>query len=271
MKIKKLFPEFKKKEQELLPTAFDTVGDVLIFNDFPEELKKKEEKIGKRLLEKFKHINVVAKKTGKYGGTYRTPKIKILAGERRKETVHKENGVLLKLHIEKVYFSARTATERLRIIEKVKKNERVLIMFSGIGVLPIEIAKHTQAKDVVGVEINPAAHEYALENAGKNKVDVDLYCGDVRKVVPTLQGTFDRIAMPLPKDATAFLDVALRKMKKGVIHVYVFGSLEDVPNMKEAIRGKVHTAKKTCRIMHPVKCGQFSPSDFRLRFDVHVR
>ena len=43
MKIKEMLKkELTKKELELLPTSFDLVGDVLIFNQFPDELIKKE-------------------------------------------------------------------------------------------------------------------------------------------------------------------------------------------------------------------------------------
>src|SRR3989344_6304512 len=98
MKVKELLQKkLTKKELELLPSSFDVVGDILIFNEFPQELEKKEKIIGQTILQNFKNIKVVSKKIKKYSGKYRLPKIKIIAGERRKETIHKESGVRLKL------------------------------------------------------------------------------------------------------------------------------------------------------------------------------
>ncbi len=271
MKIKEMLKkELTKKELELLPTSFDLVGDVLIFNQFPDELIKKEKIIGNKLLENFKNVKVIAKKTGKYSGTYRTPKLKLMAGQRRKETIHKENGISLKLHPENVYFSARTSTERKRIYQLVRKGEEVLVMFSGIAPLPVVIAKNTDVKEVYGVEINPFGHKYALENIQLNKLkNVKLFLGDVRKVLPEIDKKFDRILMPLPKTAEEFLDVALTKIKKnGMIHLYSFISMEEVPSMKKKIHQICKENNQKCIIKDVVKCGQFSPQEYRMCFDI---
>jgi tRNA (guanine37-N1)-methyltransferase len=273
MKLKELLKEkLTEKEIALMPSSFDTVGDILIFNDFPEELKKKEKKIGEEILKKLKHIKVVAKKTGKYSGRYRTPKLKIIAGEKRTETVHKENGVVLKLDIEKAYFSARTSTERKRIAQLVKPEEKILVMFSGIAPLPAVIAKNASPKEITGIEINKTAHKYALENVKLNKIkDIKLYCGDVRKIMPKINTKFDRILMPLPKTAEEFLDTALPKIKKnGIIHVYSFISLERAPEMAEKIKKICLENGKKCSVKNIVKCGQFSPAEYRMCFDVLV-
>ena len=42
MKLKK---DLTKKQLEILPTSFDVVGDILIFQDFLEKLKNKEKTI----------------------------------------------------------------------------------------------------------------------------------------------------------------------------------------------------------------------------------
>ena len=102
--LKDSLPE---KELKLMPTSFDVVGDILIFSEFPKELIKKEKLIGKVILDTYHPIKTVLKKTKKYSGKFRTPKLKIIAGEKRKETMHKENTVFIKLDVEKVYFSAR--------------------------------------------------------------------------------------------------------------------------------------------------------------------
>ena len=124
VKLRKILLDSKivnKKESSLVPSSFDVVGDIAIFNDFPKELRKKEKKIAQKLIESNKNINVVAKKSKKYSGRLRTPKLTHLAGEKRKTTTHVESGCRLSLDVEKCYFSTRSNTERLRIAKKVIK------------------------------------------------------------------------------------------------------------------------------------------------------
>jgi len=199
-----------KKDIKKIPRSFDIIGDILIFSDFPKELKKKEKDVGNYLLKKLKNIKVVAKKSKKYSGKKRTPKLKILAGEKRKETIHKESGVLIKINPEKAYFSVRSGTERLRIAKQVKKDESILVMFSGVSPLPLILSKHSKAKEIYGIEINKKAHKYAEENVKLNKrKNIKLFRGNVRKIIPKLK-KFDRIIMPLPKDSENYLNLAWR-------------------------------------------------------------
>ena len=273
MKLKKhLEQHLPKKVHPYLSNAFDTVGDILIFNKITEELQPYEKRIGELTLNHLKHIKVVCKKAGKYKGTYRTPVLRILAGKRTKETIHKENGVQLKLHTENTYFSTRTATERLRVAELVKKDERILVMFSGIAPFPLVIEKHSKAKEITAVEINPHAHKYAKENLKRNKSKkITLYNQDVKKQLPKLKGTFNRIIMPLPKIAIEFLDLALTKAKKGTtIHLYAFVLEDEVQQFKKRIQEICKTSKKKCRIQKVVKCGQYAPKEFRMSFDIKI-
>src|SRR3989344_5542938 len=149
MKLKQILKsKLTKKELSLVPTSFDIMGDVLLFNEFPKQLIKKEKLIANILLKQFKNIKVIAKKTEKYSGKYRLSKIKIISGEKRKETIHKENNCLIKLDIEKCYFSSRLANERLRISKLVKPNESILVMFSGAMPYGLVISKNSKAKEV---------------------------------------------------------------------------------------------------------------------------
>src|SRR3989338_10268696 len=111
--------------------SFDQIGNIIVFN---EEISKEKAKsfINNR-------IKTVAYKSKKYSGKLRLPRITILAGEKTKETIHKESGCLFKLNIEKCYLSVRSSNERLRIARQVKNNESVLVMFSGISPFPLVI------------------------------------------------------------------------------------------------------------------------------------
>src|SRR3989344_8745195 len=120
--------KLSEKELQLVPTSFDVVGDIMIFSEFPKELNKKEKLIGDTILETYPHIKTILKKTRKSSGKFRTARLKVIAGEKRKETTHKENNVFIKLDVEKVYFSPRMSSERKRITDLIKPNESVLVM-----------------------------------------------------------------------------------------------------------------------------------------------
>lgn len=257
-------------ELKFLPRGFDTVGTIAIFSDFPDELIKKEKIVGEALLSIYSHIKTVCKKTKQYSGKFRTPKLKIIAGKRTKETIHVENGVRLKLHVEKVYFSTRSGTERKRIAGLVKPGEDVLVMFSGCGPFVFCISKNTKANSVVGIEINPTAHKYALENIVLNKAkNTTLMCGDVNVVIPKLEKKFDRILMPLPKSAEDFLFAAFMAAKDGaIIHLYDFADEKVIPSQTvEKIDMACKKFNKKYKILSHVKCGQYSPGSYRVCVD----
>lgn len=260
-----------QKELAIMPTSFDVVGDILIFLDFPEELSKKERKIAERILQEFPNIKVVTKKVKQYSGRYRLPVLRIIGGARRKTTLHKENGIRLRLHVEDVYFSPRLSTERQRVMKQVKRDEDVLVLFSGCGPYVIAIAKNTPCREVVGIEINPKAHDFAKQNAELNKVQrkTKLYCGDADKTLPKLNRKFDRIIMPLPKSAADFLPAALKASKKGaIIHYYSFAEEGQFKEEERNVLAICERHEKKCRILKTTKCGQYSPGHFRICVDV---
>jgi tRNA (guanine37-N1)-methyltransferase len=259
-----------QKEISLMPKSYDIVGSILIFSDFQEKLIKKEKLVGKYLINSIKPVKTVCRKIVKYSGKYRLPKLKIIAGEKTKETTYKENGILLNLDVEKVYFSSRSGNERLRIAQLVKRGEDVLVMFSGCAPFPCVIAKNSQPKSVIGIEINPIAHKYALENIAINKLaNVGLIKGDVRKVLPNKK--FDRILMPLPKNAEDYLDLALKASKKGtIIHFYDFLNEKEFDLAKEKVIKACKRTKKKFKIINLVKCGHFGPGIYRICLDFKI-
>ncbi|HME86973.1 MAG TPA: class I SAM-dependent methyltransferase family protein [Candidatus Nanoarchaeia archaeon] len=271
MKLKEyLRNKLTKEEAELVPSSFDVVGDIAIFVEFPDELKKKQKIVGEALLEMNANLGVVCKKVGKYTGKYRTAKLEIIAGEKRKETIHVENGCKYMLDVEKVYFSPRSGNERQRISNLVKEKENVLVMFAGCGAFTIQVAK--RADSVTAIEANPTAHAYALKNVKLNKIgNVKTIKGDVTKVIPKLKETFDRIIMPLPKDAQKFLPDALKVAKKGSrIHLYQFGSDDDIETLKKDIENVFELNGKKCKFMNIAKAGEYAPHVHRLCFDILV-
>jgi tRNA (guanine37-N1)-methyltransferase len=261
----------KREQKEKLKIAFDHVGTIAIV-EVDRALVKKEKYIGKAILDSVPSVKTVLKKEGRHEGEFRTQNMKLLAGVNTRETMHRENGVSLWLDVEKVYFSPRLSNERKRIMQLVKPNEIILVMFSGCGVYPCVLAKNTAAKEIYGVELNPIGHQYGVRNVSINKLkNVKLYLGDVREVVPKLKKTFDRILMPLPKSSEEFLDVALAVAKKGtVIHCYDFLHEDHFQEAVKKIEKACIVAGKKSKIFSIFKCGQHSPHIYRICVDFVV-
>ncbi len=266
-----VFRFLTQTEREHFTAAFDQIGTIAIL-EIDAGLRKKEKQIAKALLEINPSIKTVLCKAGEHEGIFRTQRLKFLAGVDTRETMHRENGVQLGIDVEKVYFSPRLSNERKRVFQQVKKGESILVMFSGSGIYPVVISKNTKAKRIVGIEINPLAHSYALKNIKLNKIkNVEFIGGDVREVIPKLHEKFDRIIMPLPKSAENFLDLAFAAAKKGaIIHFYDFLHEDHFADAQEKIKNVCALAKRKCAIKKLVKCGQYSPHVFRICVDFVV-
>jgi len=246
-----------------LPSSYDVVGSIAIL---PEKTPSPKS-VAKTLLKKFKNLETVVIKTGIHSGKYRLQKTKILAGKKTKATLYKEHNCLFNLNIDQTYFSPRLSNERLRISKLIKPKETVLVMFSGIAIYPIILSKNSKAKEIYAVEVNPQSHKFATENLLQNKItNVKLYLGDVKFTLPKIKKTFDRIIMPLPSDADAYLYLALRKLKKkGIVHFYDFQTSGSEQKTIDKI--KEHCKPKILRI---VKAGQASPRKYRICVDFRI-
>lgn len=262
------------KEMEIIPKSQEVVGKILIL-EIPKELQVKEKLIAEAYLKANRSLETVVKKGEVHTGTFRTRKVKVLAGKNQKETLHSENGVKMWVNLEETYFSARSANERLRIAKLVKKGEEVLVMFSGVAPFQLVIAKNSPARMVYGIEINPFSHQLAMKNIALNGLNQKIVIneGDVRLLVPQLfsKKKFDRIVMPLPKTGEEFLDVAFYVAKKGTaIHLYAFLSNEEVAEHKKRIMQICTKLKHKVKVLRVVKCGQFAPNVFRMCFDLQL-
>ncbi|MGC8929156.1 MAG: TIM barrel protein [Candidatus Woesearchaeota archaeon] len=253
--LEKEFAEKKKNYKELLEEefgekaekikrAFEIVGDILI-TEIPREMECFEKKIGEILLKSNPGIKTVLKKAGAHEGEFRVQKYKLLAGIDKRETIYVENNCRFMLDIERVYFSTKLSTERLRIARMVSKEEDVLVMFSGYGAYPITILKHSNPRRVYAVELNEQAHKYALINKNLNKVSDEkliLIQGDVRTEVPRL--------LELRKPTIGLkshwnskeLKVRLKKRPK-VVEFYLRPG--DLENKKEEIGNRIKTLGKS--------------------------
>lgn len=258
-----------EEELRLVPRSFDIIGHVAIM-ELPEELLKHRKKIARAIARVHKKVRTVCLRTGDRSGEYRLRDLEVVLGSGT-ETEHVEHGCRFRLDVRKAYFSERESTERKRIAGQVKPGERVLVMFSGVCPYPIVIAKSQPlVSKVVGVEINPDAHGYALENARVNKVEgkVEPVLGDVREACPGL-GSFDRIVMPLPKSAGDFLGVALGCAKKGgTTHFYHIAREDDLyTEALGIIRKEARKAGRKAGVLAKRKVLPYGPRTFKVCVD----
>ena len=272
--IDDLFREFlTEEEMKHAPRSQEIIGEILLL-EIPDQLVGKEKQIAEAYLKTVKNIKTVVKKTAIHSGQFRTRRVEVLAGVDTKETTHLESGVRLFMNVEETYFSARLGHERLRIANLVKKGEDVLVMFSGSAPYPLVLAKHSEAKKIIGIELNPKAHGFAITNREKNKVSeerVQLINDDVRVAVPKLKQQFDRILMPLPKTSEEFLDTALPAAKKGAfIHLYAFLNQKEIVNEGQNIVNICEELGFELELINTVKCGQHAPYTFRVCYDLKV-
>lgn len=147
-------------------------------------------------------------------------------------------------------------------------------MFSGVAPYPLVIAKHSFAKEIIGIELNPFAHKYAQENVQLNNLSnkISLYKGDVKKIIPKLQKKFDRIIMPLPKTGELFLKYVFKLCKKkSIIHFYCFAKEKEFENVKQKVLKYCKNNMFKCNIIRVVKAGQISPRTYRICVDFQVK
>ena len=189
---------------------YKKIGDILILdnnheeNDF-EELSKKH---NVKTIMQIDHIQ----------GTKREPVYKILYGSET-ETINKENGCLFKLDLAKVMWSKGNNNERLRIAKLVGYDETVIDMFAGIGYFSIPIGVHSNAKQVISIEINPNSYHFLCENIKLNKIDnIIPILGDCKDETPKFKA--DRIIMGYVKTTHHYLDVAIDSLNEGGILHY---------------------------------------------------
>jgi len=249
-------------------SGFDIIGNIVILH--APKLTKKGKKLVKKLL-KYKNIKSVYIQSKIYG-RLRKPKLKWIAGKRQTETVHKENACIFKLDIKTCYFSPRLGSDRLEIAKKVKKNEAVLVMFSGVAPYGIVIGKKSKAKEIYCVEISKTASKYAKENIKLNKLNnVRIIQGDVKRIIPKLKRKFDRIIMARPQLRESFLKQAFMVSKKGtVIHFYDFLKKENIKEVKAKIEKEAKKARKKVRIMKVKKVREIAPYKYHIRVDFRI-
>ena len=209
------------EEIELVPRAYDLIGDIAVL-ELPDELLKHRETIGKAFHHMHKNFRTILVKKGAIAGTTRVREYDFLSGEHKTDTIHTEYGCRLAVDLSKAYFSPRLLEEHNRIAQLVGTNEFVVDMFCGVGPFPIHIARQKQAH-VVAIDINPEAISLLKTSIGLNKLigTIEPIVGDARDYSGNQIAV--RVIMNHPSGAFDFISDACRILKPhGILHYYDF-------------------------------------------------
>jgi tRNA (guanine37-N1)-methyltransferase len=203
-----------------LPRAFDVVGDVVLIR-IPESLRSHGAAVGGALLAFVPGARVVALDLGVHGEA-RLRRLERLAGVGPWTTVHRENGVLLDVDLERAYFSPRLAREHAGVAALVAIGERVIDFACGVAPFGVPIVRDGRAREVVAVDLNPRATELAERNL-RRVGDPDRF----RVVTDTLErfapsaGPCDRAILNLPHGGVKYVPtVGATVARGGTLHYY---------------------------------------------------
>ena len=261
---------FSQDELKILRRGFEIIGDIAIL-EIPDELEDRKHLIVEAVLRAHKHLKTVLRKKGEVSGIYRVASYEVLYGDRT-ETIAREFGCRYKVDPTKVYYSSRLSGERNRIANLVRDGENILVMFAGVGPYAILIARRKDVR-VVGIEINPVACEYFRENVKLNKVEgrVEVICGDVRDVVPSLNREFDRIVMPSPFIAEEYVYLLPHAVRKGtVVHYYTIAGEEEEEELPERVENEFRKNEMTVETTFMRRVGSYAPRVNRYVLDLRV-
>jgi len=260
-----------------LPHAMDFVGDIAIV-EVPPELEGYERMLGEAILATHKRVHTVLAKAGAVGGIYRVRELRVIAGEEKTETVHREHGCMYHVDLTKAYFSPRLSYEHLRVASQVKEGETVVDMFAGVGPFSVLTAKKHERVHVYAVDLNPDAIGLLERNIVVNRVEgkVIAVLGEVRQVVrERLRGVADRAIMNLPERAIEYVDVACEAVKPegGVIHYYGFESSSEPSEtaknrLVEAVKGN---GRRVDRVLLTRIVRATAPFTWQVAVDAEIR
>ena len=206
-----------------MKVRFDVVGDIAIIGSSTREA---ETSVAESILRNSPRLKVVLAKSGPVQGTFRLRKFRLIAGENRTTTVHRENGCIFHVDLATTHFSPRLVHERRLVSESVASGESVLNMFGGAGTFSVEIAKKSPSSIVYNVDINPEAIRMALKNALINRFRgrVIAVLADAKiAAIEVFPKRSNRIILPLPEKSREYMHIAILTLKRqGIIQYYDF-------------------------------------------------
>jgi tRNA (guanine37-N1)-methyltransferase len=270
--------KLEPKQLKRIYKSFDIVGDIAIVR-VPDSQRHQSTIIAEAIMSVHREVRAVWRQSSSVSGDFRLRSLEFVLGEKRTETLYREQGCVYRTDLREAYFSPRLSYERMRIAGLIKKGEAVVNMFAGVGCYSIAIAKHSEPLKVYSVDINPSAFKYILENIRLNRAEtlVVPLQGDAKTVIETeLQNVADRVLMPLPEKAYEYLDVALLALKPagGWIHHYSFEHADKNEDPIKKAESKLSEKLSTLCGEFRVEFGRIvrtiGPRWYQIVLDVHV-
>lgn len=256
----------------LLPGGFDSIGDIALLT-LPHAIHSAAGRIGEAILSLHRHIRVVALRQGNYSGAQRLVRMDVVAGEERLTTLHRENGIALFVDLATVYFSTRLAGERLRLAQQVQAGESVCVLCSGAGPCLLSIARHSQAQEIHGIELNEQAHACAVKNVQINRYEgrVHLHLGEAVNTLRLMPYSFDRMVIALPWNTASLVPAGLAHLRPGgALHCYAMEENGQRSRLLEALHNHCTEINRRVEILRSVRCGHCGPDLYRVCHDVII-
>ncbi|CDK28544.1 unnamed protein product [Kuraishia capsulata CBS 1993] len=155
--------------KEQIPSGFSKTGHLAHMN-LREEFKPYASIIGQVIIDKNPSIKTVVDKLDTIDTTFRTFKMKVIAGEDNFMVEQLENKCKFHFDFSKVYWNSRLSTEHERLVGNfVSKTDAICDVMGGVGPFAIPAAKKlcvTFAND-----LNPESYKYLKVNIQENKVE----------------------------------------------------------------------------------------------------
>jgi len=159
---------------------------------------------------------------------------------------------------------------------KIRKNERVMDLGTGCGILPLLLSHTTKAHSFVGVEIQKGLAECAEKNVVLNHLEdrISILMQDFRELKETFRpGSFDVVLSnpPYRKYRTGRINPSI---EKAIARHEIKGTLEDLISIASYLlphKGRcymIFPALRTVDLLMALRDGQLEPK--RLQF-VHPR
>jgi tRNA (guanine37-N1)-methyltransferase len=251
---------------------YDIFGNIAIIKG---EKKMRKEKIdeARELLKKPGVLTVLEKATN-VSGRLRTIKTKHILGKKNKIAELKENGCIFRLDVESCYFSPRLSNERQIIASKIKRKDKVLVMFAGVGVYPVVIYHYSKPEKIIGVELGRECCKYFEKNIILNKMPLDkikIIQGDVKKKVDSKLGKFDVVIMARPNLSETFLKWGLLASRPGTrLFYYGFCKDDSLKEMVDELLKEAVKYKRKLKVLKSTPAGEIAPYKHRFRIEFKV-
>lgn len=260
--------------------SYSFLGNIALVNFDSGMTAKDKKNFAEKIMKDQRSITAVLEKSKNFKGRLRKMETNHILGEKTKEVLYVENGCTFRFNIDDSYFSPRLSNERKEMIDLIKPNEEVLVLFAGVGPFSIVLgkarAKNPKRKRIVSNELNRKANKYGELNIERNKLKgvVELAPGDAKKVCEKMKKAsekFDVVLMPRPNLKDSFLEDAFKVIRKGGrIYYYDFCRVEDIPEKVEMVKNEAEKAKKKIKILKVKQAGDIAPFKARIRIDFKV-